>query len=166
MNWQLKILVSWPFTHVHWVFSVIRQKQILACNACWSVQTSVNDGKREIMWNISPCPIYIVSTEKYFQFISASFWIAVWNEASEGQVLLCPPPSAAAGSWDNILVPVYHKSVWTITQHGALLFPATFSKPAFHSFYPVTEDQLLNLGKCVKSTGSTSKLWPVPLRTA
>lgn len=166
VNWQLKILISWPFTQMHCELSVIRQKQILTCNAYWSVQTSINDGKREIMWNISLHFHYISSVQRN----TSSTFQQAFELQFKTKLLKAKfsplPPLAAAGSWDNILVPVYHKSVWTIIQHGALLFPATFSKPAFYLVYPITEDQLVNLGKCVNSTGATSKLWPAPLRTA
>lgn len=33
--------------------------------------------ERNYVQRISPCPIHIISTEKYFQFISASFWTAL-----------------------------------------------------------------------------------------
>lgn len=111
------------------------------CNACWSVQTSVSNGKGEIMWNVSLHVQYISSvhrnTSGWFQ---RAFELQFALEALEGQVLCCPI-SAATGSWDNLLVPFYHKSVSALSEWSSP-FPCPFSK--FHPFYPVTEDQLVS----------------------
>lgn len=57
-------------------------------------------------------PIYIVSTEKYFQFISASFWIAVWNEAPLPPISCCRElrqhPCACLSQ-----ISVNHHSAWS-----------------------------------------------------
>lgn len=114
MNWQLKISISWLFTFVLMIFCN-QTKQILACSACWSVQACINDGKREVMWNISFHVQYISSLQG-----NTSIWFnkllnCSFKQNSQRPSSLPCPHQLLQGTETTSLCLFYHKSEWAIS---------------------------------------------------
>lgn len=93
---------------------------------------------------ISPCPICIISTEKHTNCFQQAFELQFKTKLLKAVIFFALPPHQLLQGPETTSLCLCITNQCEPSQHGPLLFSATFSKFAFHLFYHVIEDQLVS----------------------